>query len=146
VTVTHPTDANLSRIQLVMLHGPSTTPGVTARNNVVLPTGTISTDRPETWRGVLDRSPCGTGTSAWMACLHARGELGLDVPFVHESAAGTTFVGRLHEKVRVHGRDAVVPSIRGRAWITGITQVLLDPSDPFPWGFTMGDIWGETSL
>jgi proline racemase len=88
----------------------------------------------------------GTGTSAWMACLHARGELGLDIPFVHESAAGTTFVGRLQEKVRLHGRDAVVPSIRGRAWITGITQVLLDPSDPFPRGFTMRDIWGETSL
>jgi len=146
VTVGHPTDPNLSRIRLVMLHGPSTTSGVSARNNVVLPTGTISSLRPETWRGVLDRSPCGTGTSAWMACLHARGELGLDVPFVYERVAGTTFEGRLHETVRLHGRDGVVPSIRGRAWITAISQVLLDPSDPFPRGLTMGDIWGETSL
>jgi proline racemase len=145
LTVKHPTDLDLSHISLVMLHGPATDPGVSARNSVILPTGTLDPFRPETWRGVLDRSPCGTGTSARMACLHARGELSLDVPFVHQGVTGTTFEGRLHERVDFHGRDAVVPSIRGRAWISGYNQLVLHPDDPFPRGFTLGDIWGETS-
>jgi proline racemase len=146
VTVEHPTDPELSHISLVMLHGPATEPGISARNSVILPTGPLDQSRPETWRGVLDRSPCGTGTSARMACLHARGELELDVPFIHQGVLGTTFEGRLHERVDVHGRDAVVPSIRGRAWISAVTQVVLHPDDPFPRGFALGDIWGETSL
>lgn len=145
VRVEHPTDATLSMISLVMLHGPAADPGVSARNSVVLPTCNLDPDRPETWRGVLDRSPCGTGTSARMACLHARGELGLGVPFIHQGVLGTTFEGRLHERVHIHGRDAVVPSIRGRAWISGYTQHVLHPDDPFPHGFALGDIWGETS-
>ncbi len=145
VTVRHPTDPSLSRVSLVMLHGPATEPGGSARNTVVLPTGPLDADRPETWRGALDRSPCGTGTCARMACLHARGELALGVPFVHQGVMGTTFEGRLHEQVRVHGRDAVVPSIRGRAWVTGFNQLVLHPDDPFPRGFTLGDIWAETS-
>lgn len=146
VTVKHPIDPDLSHISLVMLHGPATEPGVSARNSVVLPTGTLDPSRPESWRGVLDRSPCGTGTSARMACLHARGELDLDVLFVHQGVAGTTFEGRLHARVDFHGRDAVVPSIRGRAWITGHNQLVLHPDDPFPRGFALGDIWGETAM
>jgi proline racemase len=146
VAVKHPVDPALSQISLVMLHGPAIEPGVSARNSVVLPTGVLDPSRPETWRGVLDRSPCGTGTSARMACLHARGELDLDAPFVHQGVTGTTFEGRLHERVGFHGRDAVVPSIRGRAWITGFNQLVLHPDDPFPRGFALGDVWGGTSL
>lgn len=146
VSVEHPTDDNLSRISLAMLHGPATQQDVSARNSVVMPTGTLDPSRPGSWRGVLDRSPCGTGTSARMACLYARGELDLDVPFVHQSVIGTTFEGRLHQRVDFHGRDAVVPSIRGRAWITGINQLVLHPDDPFPRGFALGDIWAETRL
>jgi proline racemase len=146
VEVTHPFDPNLNHISLVMLHGPASTPSTSARNSVVLPTGTLDAARPHTWRGVLDRSPCGTGTSARMACLHARGELELGVPFVHEGVLGTTFEGMLHERLDFHGRDAVVPSIRGRAWISGINQLVLEPDDPFRRGFTLGDIWGESSF
>ena len=87
--------------------------------------------------GWLDRSPCGTGTSARMAQLHARGELALGMPFVHESVIGTRFTGRLVGETEVGGRPAVVPEITGRAWITGMGQYLLDPSDPFPAGFTL---------
>lgn len=145
VPVVHPTDAQLSTISLVMLHGPSPVPGVSARNCVIMPTGPLNPDEPSSWNGVLDRSPCGTGTSARMACLHARGELGLEVPFVHEGVLGTTFEGRLHREDRAHGREAVVPSIRGRAWISGINQIVLDPADPFPRGFSLGDIWGESA-
>ena len=90
--------------------------------------------------GTLDRSPGGTGTSARMAALHARGEFGLDVPFVHEGVLGTTFRGILHERITVGDHEAVVPSIQGRAWITGYVQHVLQPEDPFPTGLTVGDI------
>lgn len=87
--------------------------------------------------GWFDRSPCGTGTSARMAQLHARGELALDTDFVNESFIGTRFTGRLVEKVHVDGVDAVVPTITGRAWVTGTAQYMLDPDDPFPVGFLL---------
>jgi len=85
--------------------------------------------------GWFDRSPCGTGTSARMAELWARGELALDTDFVNESFIGTRFVGRLIAETEVGGRPAVVPTVTGRAWITGMGQYLLDPTDPFPAGF-----------
>ncbi|QTX05543.1 proline racemase family protein [Agromyces archimandritae] len=85
--------------------------------------------------GWFDRSPCGTGTSARMAELHARGELPLDTDFVNESFIGSRFIGRLVAETEVDGRPAVVPTITGRAWVTGMGQYLLDPSDPFPTGF-----------
>jgi len=87
--------------------------------------------------GWFDRSPCGTGTSARMAQLHARGELALDTDFVNESFIGTTFTGRLVEETTVSGIPAVVPTITGRAWVTGTAQYILDPDDPFPAGFLL---------
>lgn len=87
--------------------------------------------------GWLDRSPCGTGTSARMAQLHARGELPLNRPFVNESFLGTRFVGELVGEAVVGGLPAVIPQVSGRAWITGMGQYLLDPSDPFPAGFLL---------
>ena len=85
--------------------------------------------------GWFDRSPCGTGTSARMAELYSRGELGLDEDFLNESFIGSCFTGRLIKETTVAGMPAVIPTITGRAWITGIGQYLLDPSDPFPTGF-----------
>ncbi|MFN8157369.1 MAG: proline racemase family protein [Candidatus Nanopelagicales bacterium] len=87
--------------------------------------------------GWFDRSPCGTGTSARMAQLHARGQLALDTDFVNESFIGTQFVGRLVEETTVAGIPAVVPTITGRAWVTGTAQYMLDPDDPFPAGFLL---------
>ncbi len=87
--------------------------------------------------GWFDRSPCGTGTSARMAQLHARGELGLKEDFVNESFIGTRFIGSLIGTTRVGELDAVIPTVRGRAWITGMGQYLLDSSDPFPAGFSL---------
>jgi proline racemase len=88
--------------------------------------------------GWLDRSPCGTGTSAVMAARFARGDLGLGEEFVHESFIGSRFVGELVEEVSVGPYAAVVPTIRGRAWLTGIGTYLLDPEDPYPAGFLVG--------
>ncbi|GAB7042373.1 MULTISPECIES: proline racemase family protein [Catenuloplanes] len=85
--------------------------------------------------GWFDRSPCGTGTSARMAELHARGELPLHRDFVNESFIGSRFTGRLIGETDVDGRRAVLPTITGRAWITGFGQYVLDPTDPYPHGF-----------
>ncbi|MCU1420170.1 MAG: proline racemase [Mycetocola sp.] len=87
--------------------------------------------------GWFDRSPCGTGTSARMAELWARGELALDTDFVNESFIGSRFVGRLIAETTVAGIPAVIPTVTGRAWVTGIGSYLLDPSDPFPTGFQL---------
>jgi proline racemase len=88
--------------------------------------------------GWLDRSPCGTGTSARMAQLAARGELGLNEDFVHGSLIGRSFTGRLTGRTTVGGFPAVIPSVRGRAWLTAMGNYLLDPEDPFPAGFLIG--------
>ncbi|TNC25463.1 proline racemase family protein [Amycolatopsis alkalitolerans] len=87
--------------------------------------------------GWFDRSPCGTGTSARMAQLHARGQLPLHTDFRNESFIGTEFIGRLVEETEVGGLPAVVPTITGRAWLTGTAQYFLDPDDPFPAGFEL---------
>ena len=117
-----------------------------ARNAVVMSNGTLEWDRPETWTGMIDRSPCGTGTCAVMAALHARGEMAVGDELVHEGILGTTFVGKLVGEAEVGGGggDAVrgvVPTVTGRAWITQHATVVLDPTDPFPVGYTVGDIW-----
>jgi len=86
--------------------------------------------------GWFDRSPCGTGTSARMAELWRRGELAIGDEFVNESFIGSRFTGRLTGETSVAGIPAVVPEITGRAWVTGMGQYLLDPTDPFPEGFS----------
>ncbi|WP_108667204.1 proline racemase family protein [Euzebya rosea] len=88
--------------------------------------------------GYLDRSPCGTGTSARMASMHARGDLALDTPFEHTSIIDSRFTGRLLETTTVGDLPAVVPSITGRAWVTGLNQLMLDPTDPWSEGFLLG--------
>ena len=87
--------------------------------------------------GWIDRSPCGTGTSARLAQLHARGELAVGEDFVNESFIGSRFTGRIVEETTVAGAPAVIPRITGRAWISGINQLMLDPTDPFPAGFVV---------
>ncbi|KAH7553065.1 hypothetical protein BM1_08038 [Bipolaris maydis] len=92
--------------------------------------------------GRLDRSPCGTGTSARMAVLHARGQLAVGEPFTHKSIIGTKFQCSIVGTTKVGRYDAILPRVRGRAWITGYRQVVVDEEDPFPLGFRVGDMWG----
>lgn len=87
--------------------------------------------------GWFDRSPCGTGTSARLAQLHARGELAVGDEFVNESFLGRSFTARILEETTVDSRPAVIPRISGRAWITGTAQYLLADDDPFPEGFLL---------
>jgi len=140
--VTHPDNPGISGVTIAQISGPPARPDAHARNAVVVSTGALDWSRPESWTGALDRSPCGTGTCAKMAVLHAKGRLPLGQDFVHEGILGTTFTGRLLEETRVGNYPAVVPALSGQAWITGFAQYVVDPDDPFPNGFTVGDIWG----
>jgi proline racemase len=120
----HPEDGRLAGCRHVVFHAPGAD-GADARAATSIHPG---------W---LDRSPCGTGTSARMAQLHADGALALGAPFVNESVIGTRFTGRLVAETEVGGLPAVVPEVTGRAWITGTGQYLLDAEDPFPAGFAL---------
>ena len=140
--VVHPEQPEISGVTIAQFSAPPTQPDAARKNTVIISTGVSDPTRPESWTGVLDRSACGTGTCAKMATLYARGELGLNTDFVHEGILGTVFTGRLLRETRVRAYAAVIPSITGQAWITGFAHYLLDPDDPFPEGFTVGDIWG----
>ncbi len=140
----HPDNPAISGVTIAQLSGPPEQPGASRKNVVVVSTGSLDWDRPDTWTGVIDRSPCGTGTCAKMAVLHAKGALGLQEDFVHEGILGTTFTGRLIGATRVGEYEAVLPSLSGTGWITGLSQFVVDPTDPFPEGFTVGDLWGRT--
>jgi proline racemase len=120
----HPEDARIAGCHHVVFHEPGRDGADAVAATSIHP-------------GWLDRSPCGTGTSARMAALHARGELALGTPFVNESVIGTRFTGRLVGETTVGGTPAVIPEITGRAWITGMGQYLLDSEDPFPAGFAL---------
>jgi proline racemase len=89
----------------------------------------------------IDRSPTGTGCSARMAVLHARGLLKQGDRFAGISILGSRFDCRLEEVTQVGGRTAIIPSITGRAWVTGTRQEMLDPDDPWPEGYRLSDTW-----
>jgi proline racemase len=143
--VVHPENPGICGITIAQLTAPPTRPEAAAKNAVIVSTGELDWDRPATWTGALDRSPCGTGTCARMAVLHAKGKLALNQPFPHEGILGTIFTGCLVRETRVGKYQAVVPTLTGSAWITGFAHYVLDPDDPFPEGFTVGDIWGFTA-
>ncbi len=140
--VAHPEQPGFNGITIGQLSGPAHDPANSRRNVVTVSTGTLDWDRPATWTGAIDRSPCGTGTSARMAVLHAKGELGIGDEFRHEGILGTVFTGRVVEETTIGPYRAIVPTITGQAWITGFASYVVDPTDPFPDGFTIGDIWG----
>jgi proline racemase len=120
----HPLDERIAGCRHVIFHAPGRD-------------GSDAVSATSIHPGWIDRSPCGTGTSARMAALHARGELALGEPFVNESPIGTRFTGRLVAETRVGPFAAVVPEITGRAWLTGMGTYVLDAEDPFPAGFAL---------
>ena len=115
------------RVSIVQIAEPWQGVGAVSRNAVVIAPGR------------LDRSATGTGLSARMAALHARGLMRAGDAMTHASVIGSTFDGRIVEETTVDGRRAIVPAIRGSAWITGVTQLYVDPSDPFPEGYLLSD-------
>jgi len=141
--VSHPKDPGISGVTVCQFTGPPQGADAEGRNTVVISTGALDWQKPSSWTGILDRSACGTGTCARMAVLHAKGQLPLNQDFRHEGILGTVFTGRLIDETAVGQYQAVVPTITGRAWIYALTQYVLDPDDPFPTGFRVGDLWGR---
>jgi trans-L-3-hydroxyproline dehydratase len=130
VTCSHPENPAIAGVSIVEIAGPWQGVGAVSRNAVVVSPGR------------LDRSATGTGLSARMAALHARGLMQVGDGMSHASVLGTSFDGRILSEVQVGDRPGIVPSIRGSAWITGISQVIVDPGDPFPEGYQLTDTWG----
>ena len=91
--------------------------------------------------GKIDRSPCGTGCSARMAVLHAKGELQVGERFIGESLIDSTFDCQIEETTTVGGKPAILPSLSGSAWISGMRTLMLDPADPWPEGYRLSDTW-----
>jgi proline racemase len=140
IPVQHPEIPEIDEITWALIYDEAIVGGV-SRSCVVGPTGVDSPGRPDAAVGVIDRSPCGTGTSARMALLHARGELGNVPVFKHENILGLSFTGRVIGPAAVGGIPAIRTAIAGRAYITGFSKFLVDDEDPFPMGYVLGDIW-----
>jgi trans-L-3-hydroxyproline dehydratase len=125
----HPDNADIAGVSIVQIAEPWRGVGEVSKNAVVIAPGR------------LDRSATGTGLSARLAALHARGAMQVGDAMTHASVIGTTFDGRIVAEATVGGRPAILPAIRGSAWITGITEVFLDPDDPFPEGYLLSATW-----
>ena len=139
--VVHPEQPGFAGITIGQLSGPPHDQRNSWRNATTVSTRRLDWDNPATWTGVLDRSPCGTGTCAKMAVLHAKGQLAISEAFRHESVVDTVFTGRLVAEARVGNLPAVVPEITGTGWVYAFASYVVDGTDPFPEGFTVGDIW-----
>lgn len=122
--IKHPEKDNINECNYVQFYAPSTS-GAHRKNAVVFPPS------------LLDRSPCGTGTSATVAALFQKGELSLNQEFIHESVIGTIFRGKAVSETRVGNLPAIIPEITGSAYLMGMHNFVLDPDDPLPQGFTL---------
>lgn len=127
VEMKHPVDDSLVKVLYVQFTGPSTNPRADMKNVVVVaPAG-------------LDRSPCGTGTSARMADLFAKGKMKVGDELVHESLIGTLFRGKIVGESKVGEYSAIIPEVSGNAYITGFQQLVVEPNDPLTKGFLLSD-------
>ncbi|MBC6999205.1 4-hydroxyproline epimerase [Cytophaga sp. FL35] len=119
----HPEDKTINGVSHMLWTGTTLSPDATARNAV------FYGDK------AIDRSPCGTGTSARMAQWHAKGLLKMGEEFVHESFIGSQFVGRVEEETTIAGQPAIIPSIQGWARVYGYNEISIDDDDPYAFGF-----------
>ncbi|NMA85762.1 MAG: proline racemase [Tissierellia bacterium] len=125
IKVQHPTKPHINTVDLIEVYGRPKSEDADYQNVVVFGSGQA------------DRSPCGTGTSAKMATLYARGELGINQPFVYESIINTKFKGRILEETRVGEYKAIIPEMTGSAYITGFNHLVIGEEDPVKYGFLL---------
>jgi proline racemase len=130
--VVHPGNPGIRGVSIVQFARPFAGPGQPVRNTCIVAPGRS------------DRSPTGTGTCARMAVLHARGQMKVGDTLVHESIIGSRFKGTIAGTTAIGDRPAILPTLEGRAWITGTSSVMVDPSDPWPEGYALADTWGVT--
>ena len=126
---THPERPEISGVSIVQIAEPWRGVDAVTKNAVVVAPGR------------LDRSATGTGLSARIAALHARGLMAVGDAMTHASPIGSTFAGRIVSETTVGALPAIVPAIRGSAWITGVSELYIDPDDPFPEGYLLSDTW-----
>tara|TARA_R110000751_G_scaffold29734_1_gene76460 strand:- start:205987 stop:206994 length:1008 start_codon:yes stop_codon:yes gene_type:complete len=119
----HPEDSTIRDVSHIMWTGEPLDDSSSGRNAVFY------------GKKAIDRSPCGTGTSARMAQLYAKGRLKKNEPYVHESIIGSKFVGKVEEETILDGKQAIIPSIQGWAQITGYNNIIIDDDDPYAHGF-----------
>lgn len=127
IEIRHPY-LNIRTVDLVEIYGPAEKPGADLRNVVIF------------GDAQADRSPCGTGTSAKLAALHAKGKLPVGKEFVYESITGSRFRGLITGELEIEGYHAVIPQITGSAYITGFNEWVVDEQDPLKDGFLMGGV------
>lgn len=125
IEIKHPILTHINTVDLVEIYDEPTHPDATYKNVVIF------------GQGQVDRSPCGTGTSAKLATLHAKGELKEGEKFVYESILGTLFKGEIVGTDKVGEYDAIIPKISGSAYITGFNHFVIDPEDPVKYGFIL---------
>lgn len=131
VEIRHPY-LDITTVDLVEFYSRNSRHGATMKNCVIFGDAQV------------DRSPCGTGTSAKLAALHAKGELGLGEPFIYESITGSLFRGEAVQEVEIGEQKGIIPQITGSAYITGLNEWIIDDQDPMKYGFLLGQITDET--
>lgn len=125
----HPENPSIKGVSILEFTEPMDRETMEATNTVVVSPGRF------------DRCPCGTGSCARMAILHARGQLAVGERFTHRSIIGSTFECYIRGTTNVGKYDAIEPTVKGSAWINSFKQYVLDPTDPWPTGFRVGDQW-----
>lgn len=125
VVVTHPNNPHINKVDLVEIYDEPTNSDADLKNVVVF------------GRRQFDRSPCGTGTSAKLAALYEKGQLGLEETFVYESITGTKFKGKVVEETKIGEYNGIIPEVTGRAFITSYGYLVYDEEDPFKYGFIL---------
>lgn len=144
LSVAHPENPEINLIENAVLYGAPHDERNSGRNAIIVSSGSVSSD-PNIDRASIDRSPCGTGTSAKLAVLHAKGKVVAGEPYRNESLIGGVFTGLVASETSVGDFAAIVPRITGSAWISGYATYVCQPDDPYPYGFTIGDIWAPQS-
>ncbi|MEP4197644.1 MAG: proline racemase family protein [Aliishimia sp.] len=139
--VTHPENPAITGPTITNLWQTATSPDTDGKGAITLNTGPFDPQSPQNASGILDRSPCGTGTCAKMAVLHAKGLLAKNRPYRNAGPLGTVFTGEIVETTKIGTYDAIIPTLSGQGFIYGKTDYMLDPTDPFQTGLTIGDIW-----
>ena len=131
---THPTNPDWTHFSFCQIAAP-----IERRTDGVLTAANAVAIQP----GKIDRSPTGTGASARMAVLRAKGQMAVGDSYVARSIIGSEFIGRITADTMLAGKPAIIPSITGRAWITGTRTEMLDPADPWPAGYRLSDTWSR---
>ena len=141
--VSHPENPGIDGITISQLSGFSKDVEGRVKNAVVVSTGLFDWKKHSTWTGALDRSPCGTGTSARLALMKQKNEIDINETFISRSIIGSTFEAKIKEEFVSNNKKMIKPLIKGSAFITGKQELYVAKDDPFPEGYRLNDTWPD---